>query len=161
MKKILLSILAVAGAFSAYSAEISDYCGEYQATYISAFGNPEIKLFKITQSATEGKVVLDGLYAPPSIGSSTLEADIDLEAGTLTIPYTDMSYYDPELEFFGLVLTNQGYDFTKDPVVGHLEEDGVIKFDDNYGFAFGHFDEETVFDSMMDVTFSQIGRAHV
>ena len=156
MKKILLSILAVAGAFSAYSAEISDYCGEYQATYISAFGNPEIKLFKITQSATEGKVVLDGLYAPPSIGSSTLEADIDLEAGTLTIPYTDMSYYDPELEFFGLVLTNQGYDFTKDPVVGHLEEDGVIKFDDNYGFAFGHFDEETVFDSMMDVTFSPV-----
>lgn len=65
MKKILLSILAVAGAFSAYSAEISDYCGEYQANFISAFGNPEIQLFKITQSETAGKVIIDGLYAPP------------------------------------------------------------------------------------------------
>lgn len=154
MKKILLSMLAVAGAFSAYSAEISDYCGEYQANFISAFGNPEITMFKITQSETEGKVILDGLYAPPSIGSSTLEADIDVEAGTLTIPFTDMSYYDEGLEFFGIVMTDQGLDFTKDPVVGHLKEEGVISFDDIYGFAFGHFDDEMVYASMCDVTFS-------
>lgn len=158
MKNILLTALAALGTFTAFSADISDYCGEFQCNYIDEWNNHQLKYITIAKTATEGKVTITGLYSPPSIGSAVIEADIDMEAGTLTLPFTDLSVLTEGLWLYRATWNGEGYsDLCKDPIVAHLDGDSIV-FDENDVLMFGgyHADEDEwyILSSLRSVKFS-------
>lgn len=141
MKKFLPLMFAGILAVSAYPAQITDYCGEFQCNYIDEFNNPKMLPVTIKQSSTEGKISITGLYAPATIGATTVEADIDLEAGTISIPFTYMGTYSPDLFLFHGIWEGGYYgNYSKDPIVANLV-DGKIIFNENDIIVFGVYDE--------------------
>ncbi|MCM1005109.1 MAG: hypothetical protein NC548_46515 [Lachnospiraceae bacterium] len=151
MKKFLLTAAAGIAALSANAADIKDYCGDYQWRYHSVWDAPASVKFQILEGKKPGKVLLDGLYKSYDGGWVTVEADIDLEAGTISIPFTDLIFYEADLQCFKVLwgeVTEDDYteilpvELSNEPLVGTLGENGVINFKPMEGLAFGTYSDD-------------------
>ncbi len=138
MRKFLLSMFAGILAVSAYPAEISDYCGDFQCKYLDEFKLPKILPITIAQSETEGKIAITGLYSPAGSAPATIEADIDLTAGTVTIPCVTLK---SAVLYRGTWKDGKVTDYSLDPIIANLV-DGNIVFNENDVMMFGVFDPD-------------------
>lgn len=152
MKKILLLAFMGVASLGAAAQTVADYCGEYQWYYRDAWDNPGMQPVKITEGTEPGKVIINGMYK--SIGGEiTVTADIDLEAKTLSIPFTDLNSYQRGLALcHGYWTSDPEYgnyvnDVDNTPIVGVLKDGGIIAFEDKMeGIVFGDYDEENLDD---------------
>jgi len=145
MRKFLLSMFTGILAVSAYPAEIADYCGDFQCKYLDEFNLTKILPVTITQPETEGKIAITGLYAPAGAAPATIEADIDLTAGTVTIPCTPFSGYEQGMVLYrGTWRDERICDYSLEPVVANLV-DGNIVFNEEDVLLFGFYDENPTY----------------
>lgn len=142
MRKFLLSLIAGIFAVSAYPAEIEDYCGEFQCKYLDEFGLTKIIPVTIAPSAVEGKIAITGLYAPAGSTPFTVDADIDLTAGTVTIPCVTLEDIQQGAVLYrGTWKNEQVTDYSLDPIVANLVGNSIV-FNENDVMLFGLFDPD-------------------
>lgn len=142
MRKFLLSLVAGIFAVSAYPAEVADYCGEFQCKYLDEFSLTKMITVTIAPSATEGKIAITGLYSPAGSAPFTVDADIDLTAGTVTIPCVTLEDLEQgAVLYHGTWKNGQVADYSLDPIVANLV-DGNIVFNEDDVMLFGLFDPD-------------------